>query len=399
VHDNGLADPAEAMAGNLRQIPLCVVLKGDNPWKEIAIKSWHFISGPICSLHWTLTSILATLTGYLFYQYIFLSSNTKNSPQDEDHQSSLLLVRAIIASYTLLGWLASVVVTGRWMQVLGPERIMALEHEMEQKSFLDWKPPPSWIFKYFWQDHFFRPVAVGLENIPTEYPCWYVSNHSLHGLEMFSYFRVMGERRGVYPRGLAEHAHFAWCFGDMLKFFGAVDGTRANARCLMEAGENILVYPGGGREMWRHSSLPKYSLLWEGRSGFVRLAIEYGYPILPCASVGVEEMLDVLFDVPLGYFRKGVSLPVILPFISPFRLQRLYFWFGEPIPTKQYNGDWKNEENVKEVHKKVRDAVAQGIKKLQEQQAKDPDRYYWKYLLNYIGQATTMLRKQSCTSS
>ena len=37
-------------------------------------------------------------------------------------------------------------------------------------------------------------------------------------------------------------------------------------------------------------------LIWKKRLGFARLAIESGYPIVPFAAVGAEEMFHVLLD-------------------------------------------------------------------------------------------------------
>lgn len=62
------------------------------------------------------------------------------------------------------------------------------------------------------------------------------------------------------------------------------------------------------------------------------------YPILPCACVGTEDMLDILFDLPLN-FLKGVSPISALPVAAPNSLQKIYFWFGDPIPTEKYQGD------------------------------------------------------------
>jgi 1-acyl-sn-glycerol-3-phosphate acyltransferase len=44
---------------------------------------------------------------------------------------------------------------------------------------------------------------------------------------------------------------------------------------MMEAGETLLVYPGGGREVTKGRGT-NYKLLWEGRTGFVRMAIKHG---------------------------------------------------------------------------------------------------------------------------
>jgi len=61
------------------------------------------------------------------------------------------------------------------------------------------------------------------------------------------------------------------------------------------------------------------------------------YPILPCACVGTEDMLDILFDLPLS-FLKGISPVSALPVAAPNSLQKIYFWFGKPIPTEKYQG-------------------------------------------------------------
>jgi 1-acyl-sn-glycerol-3-phosphate acyltransferase len=180
--------------------------------------------------------------------------------------------------------------------------------------------------------------------------------------------------KDVYVRGLADHFHFCSPHGSVLKSFGAVDGTRANVDCLMDAKQNVLVYPGGGQEVLKNSSVPKYSLLWKERLGFARLAIKHGYPIIPCASVGVEDMIDIMADINLESCRKGHFLPIPGP-INPIRLQKLYFWVGGPIPTAQYKGDWKNDTFAREVRDRTKVAVEKGIQSLQEKQQTDPDRF------------------------
>ena len=74
-----------------------------------------------------------------------------------------------------------------------------------------------------------------------------------------------------------------------------VRGTRANFRALMGDRQTILVFPGRAREVNKRRG-QQYQLLWSERIGFTRLAIEHGYPIVPFATVGAEEMLDVIVD-------------------------------------------------------------------------------------------------------
>ena len=142
----------------------------------------------------------------------------------------------------------------------------------------------------------------------------------------------------------------------------------------MSNNQNVLVYPGGGHEILKHSSVPKYELLWKDRLGFARMAIKHGYPIIPCAAVGTEDMLDIMCDIPIDFVRKDLSLPVIS--LNPKNLQKIYFWFGTPITTSQYNGDYTNDTYAKQVRDQVKAAVEFGIEQMKLKQQNDPNRYY-----------------------
>ena len=50
-------------------------------------------------------------------------------------------------------------------------------------------------------------------------------------------------------------------------------------------------------------------------------------------------------------------------------------WFGNPIPTTQYNGDYTNDDYAKEVRDLTKAAVERGIRELQAKQSVDPERY------------------------
>ena len=63
----------------------------------------------------------------------------------------------------------------------------------------------------------------------------------------------------------------------------------------MRDDQTILVFPGGSREVNKRRG-QQYQLLWGQRMGFARLAFEHGYPIVPCAAVGADDMLDVIVD-------------------------------------------------------------------------------------------------------
>jgi chorismate mutase len=68
-----------------------------------------------------------------------------------------------------------------------------------------------------------------------------------------------------------------------------------------------------------------------------------------------------------------LQLPIVkIPGLQD--LQRIYFCFGEPIRTSQYNGNWENVKFCEEVRDKTKASVEQGIRFLQHVQEADPQR-------------------------
>jgi 1-acyl-sn-glycerol-3-phosphate acyltransferase len=193
-------------------------------------------------------------------------------------------------------------------------------------------------------------------------------------------------RRGIRLRGLGDHGHYripVW--RNLLERSGMVRGTRENVRALMRDGQHILVFPGGTGEVF-HGRGQKYQLLWKERVGFARLAIEFGYPIVPFAAVGAEEMFDIVADQRSPGLAQvyaiisrlvGLPLPPIARGIGPSlipRPERLYFWFGEPIDTARFDGRGEDDDAARQLRDEVRVAVQSGIEFLLAEREADPRR-------------------------
>tara|TARA_R110002050_G_scaffold104517_1_gene213946 strand:+ start:1633 stop:1977 length:345 start_codon:yes stop_codon:yes gene_type:complete len=94
----------------------------------------------------------------------------------------------------------------------------------------------------------------------------------------------------------------------------------------------------------------------------------------------------------MDWMREGLSLPIIKP-PSPNQLQKVYFWFGEPIETAHLNGS-QAEEEVWQVREKTRVAIEGGIQELISKQEADPHRQLRARLAHDIKKVQTNLQHQ-----
>jgi 1-acyl-sn-glycerol-3-phosphate acyltransferase len=99
-----------------------------------------------------------------------------------------------------------------------------------------------------------------------------------------------------------------------LRKYGAVAASPENAAQALASGAALLVYPGGDHEVHR-PSWEGHTVNFNGRRGFVRLALEHDVPIVPVVSIGGQE--TALF---LG---RGEGLAKLLQLDRLFRLKVL----------------------------------------------------------------------------
>ncbi|MEM1155412.1 MAG: lysophospholipid acyltransferase family protein [Pseudomonadota bacterium] len=221
----------------------------------------------------------------------------------------------------------------------------------------------------------FNPLIIGEHNIP-EQPCLFVGNHALFALDGFLLAPLFIKELKRFPRGLGDKFLFANPrIADLALQRGAVMGHPEVCSALMDAGEDVIVFPGGAHEAVKPASM-KYELQWKERFGFVKLAAKHGYTIMPFGLVGPDEFYGHLIegeDIPdskLGHALRRVGLlnddirSDVLPPIPVGALgtlfpkpQRCYLGFGEPIDLADYEG----RTPTKREQRAIRDAVAEEI--------------------------------------
>lgn len=273
------------------------------------------------------------------------------------------------------------------------------------QDITDFTPPsPDWVRRaltplYYW----FSPRWFGLENVRPEMPSLFVGNHTIYGvIDSPILFGGLYEKTGVYVRALGDHYHYkvpGW--GDTLLKFGSVPGTPENCHTLMTSGEHVLVFPGGAREVAKRRG-EKHRLIWKKRTGFARLAIEHQYPITPFASLGADDMFDIIYDAD-DFMASGIGRrlmrtrpltkllrdgDLIMPLtrgvagtIIP-RPQRFYFMFGEPIDTTAWAGRSQEKNAQWELRNKVQASIEEMLARLEAIRADDDSLPLWRRLLS-----------------
>jgi 1-acyl-sn-glycerol-3-phosphate acyltransferase len=193
-------------------------------------------------------------------------------------------------------------------------RVPAADLDERDPDYIRESLPGLWMLASL----YFRAEVRGLHNIPEEGPVLLVGNHSggnvtpdthVFTLAFTTYFGV--ERRF---HQLAHNLVLSMPGLGMLRKYGTVAATPANAARALDAGAALLVYPGGDYEVHRPS--------WEsarvdfgGRRGFIRLARDRQVPLVPVVAIGGQE--TALF------LSRGERLARLLALDRMFRLKVL----------------------------------------------------------------------------
>ncbi len=216
--------------------------------------------------------------------------------------------------------------------------------------------PFLWLYRKY-----FRVQVFGLDHVPAAGRMLLVANHSgqipidavMVGLSLLVELDPPRLPRALVERWVPRLPFVSSFYARI----GAVVGTPENCRRLLAAEEAILVFPEGVRGL--NKPFSRRYQLQEFGSGFLRLALEAGAPIVPVAVVGAEEQAPAIGNLSsLARLFSMPSLP-LTPTLIPVPLPTRYrIHFGEPL---RFTGSPDDEDAV--VERKVQEvrAAVQGL--------------------------------------
>ncbi|WP_435405819.1 1-acyl-sn-glycerol-3-phosphate acyltransferase [Mycolicibacterium thermoresistibile] len=152
-----------------------------------------------------------------------------------------------------------------------------------------------------------------------------VSNHSggLFPMDVPVFATGFYERFG-YDRPVYTLSHDILLTGPTADFFirtGFIRANHDNADEALRSGGVVIVFPGGDYDVYR-PTFAQHKIDFDGRTGYVRAALNAGVPIVPTVAVGGQE--SQLF------LSRGESLARLLRLDKLMRVKILPISFGFP---------------------------------------------------------------------
>src|SRR5579875_3056656 len=226
-----------------------------------------------------------------------------------DHRQ---LERAATSQATQSGDLLTRLISGVAHQL--ERRIPRGDLDERDPDYIRERLPLMWLLASIW----FRGEVRGLGNIPDSGPVLLVGNHSGGNMTpdtvvlTLAFNTYFGVERAFYQ--LAHNLVLSMPGLGSLRRFGTVAASPSSARKALQAGAALLVYPGGDYEVhrpfWQRNRVD-----FDGRKGFIRLALQESVPIVPVVSIGGHE--TALF------LSRGERLASLLALDRLFRLKVL----------------------------------------------------------------------------
>ena len=222
----------------------------------------------------------------------------------------------------------------------------------------------------------FRSKVHDIEKIP-DGGALIVSNHSggMVAMDVPVIAVAFHDHFGV-DRPLYVLAHDMLFMGQGKDFFpkaGFLPATRENAEAVLTSGGVTIVFPGGDYDVFRPTTSAN-RIDFNGRTGYVRTAIETGVPIVPVVSIGGQEAYL--------FFNRGEQLARLLGLEKLLRTRYMPLTFGFPfgftfgippnlpLPTKietrvldpiHVREEFGEDPDVAEVDREVRDRMQNAL--------------------------------------
>lgn len=145
----------------------------------------------------------------------------------------------------------------------------------------------------------YHRLQVDLEVTSLPDPVLFVGNHGFGGIFDLNVMAAMAALEDLEldrPVSFLTH-QLAWTLGvgPIIEHLGARPASEESAADAFANGQHVMVFPGGDLDAGK-SFAHRNEIVFGGRNGFARLAIEHKVPIVPIVTAGAGESVLVLTD-------------------------------------------------------------------------------------------------------
>ncbi len=204
--------------------------------------------------------------------------------------------------------------------------------------------------------YYHRHRVVGLEHFPDTGPVLLVTHHSLATYDAFMLGLAVIEATGRTVRGLGDDLLFKTPgLAQVASAIGLVPASPEAGEALLHAGEILGVAPGGMWESLRPRD-QRYQVRWETRTGFAKLAVRTGSPVIAVACPRADDLYTVYHSPLTDLVYQKLKLPLVFargmgPTVLPRRVQ-LTHYISAPIVPPPHDPARETEQAIA-----LRDAV------------------------------------------
>ena len=205
------------------------------------------------------------------------------------------------------------------------------------------------MLEVFFKDYF-RVRCYGIENVPDEGAGMLVGNHSGGipvdgGMVLASLF--FGRDPPRHATGMVEKFAQNWPFvSQWFSRVGQLPGLPEHAVRLLQDGRLLMIFPEGARGTGKLYK-DRYRLMHFG-TGFMRIALQTGAPVIPFAFIGGEEALPTVYHAKTLAKLVGAPYWPVPPYLLPLPLPLgCEIHFGRPM---RFVGDGHEPDEVIEAY-------------------------------------------------
>lgn len=213
--------------------------------------------------------------------------------------------------------------------------------------------------------HYFKVSVHGIDHVPDRGRTMLVGNHSggfaVDGAMILTSL-ILDKHPPRLAFGMAEKFLGRWpVFAPWLSRVGQLTGLPEHAEQFLADDRALMVFPEGARGTaklyWQRYDLVRFG------TGFMRLAMQTGTPIVPVAFIGGGEVLPTIYNAKtLGRLVGAPYVPVTPYLLAIPRPRPCHIHYGEAM---RFDGDGTEpdeviERNVDQVKSRIEALIEEG---------------------------------------